>query len=388
MKALRLYQRFLLVLLLGTVALGYALNTWVNPWRVTPTAWSSEGFDEYRAIENEWNRTAKAGLAASGNWDAAMFGSSRVDIAFDPKHPLFADMDSVNLGLNAASITENHTIFSHFMDHHEPKLVIFAIDPGDLTTPSSTFNLTDFSLSPLNPDADPIERELRYREGISTLAASVSTIQRRLKREPAEHTPQGFRRNAPFPDNQRQLIAGLYLATTLRMVKSRTHYGQLDSTKLALLDDIIARCGKADCRLVILLTPNHGLFQLCYEELGDPDPIFEADRRALAERASEKVEVWDFLDAHPISTEPLPPAETSEAHLRYWIDLFHTTPEVGNLMLDRIHGKPGDFGTKLSADQIDTRLEQIRSGLDAYRQTHPDDVGFLQKSLDHYRPKP
>ncbi|MBK1825806.1 hypothetical protein [Haloferula rosea] len=388
MKALLRYQQFLLILVMGTAVLGYALNTWVNPWRVTPTAWSSAAFDDYRAIDNEWNRTAKAGLAASGDWDAALFGSSRVDIAFDPEHSLFEGRNCANLGLNAASISENHRIFSYFMDHHDPELLVFAIDPGDLTTPHSTFNLTDFSLSPLNPDADPIERELRYREGISTLAASFDTIQRRLQHKPAEHTPQGFRRDAPFPDNQRQLIAGLYLATTVRMVKGRTRYGQLDPTKLDLLDDVIERCRTEDCRLVILLTPNHGLFQLSYEELGDPDPIFEADRRALAERATHGVEVWDFLDAHPINSEPLPPAEPSSAHLRYWIDLFHATPEVGNLMLDRIAGEPGDFGVRLTTDTIDARLEDIRAGLAAYRETRPEDVAFLQKSLDRYRPKP
>jgi len=387
-KALRRYQSFLLVLVIGTAMLGYALNTWVNPWRVTPTAWSSAKFNDYRAIDNEWNRTAKAGLAASGNWSAAMFGSSRVDIAFDPMHPIFEGMACVNLGLNAASITENHTIFSHFIEHHDPELVVFAIDPGDLTTPSSSYNLTDYSLSPLNPDADPIERELRYREGISTLAASVDTIQRRIKDQPADHTPQGFRRDAPFPDNQRQLIAGLYLATTVRMVKGRTRFGQLDPIKLDLLDDIIARCKEKGSRLVFLLTPNHGLFQLSYAELGDPDPIFEADRRALAKRASEDVEIWDFLDAHPINIEPLPPADPPSGHLRYWIDLFHATPEVGNLMLDRIQTGTGDYGTQLTPDSLESRLKQVQDGLDAYRSSRPSDVAFLQKSLDRYRPKP
>lgn len=388
MNALRRYQCFLLVLVFGTAAAGYALNTWVNPWRVTTTAWSSESFDAFRAIDNEWNRTAKTGLAASGDWKAAMFGSSRVDIGLDPEHPIFEGKPCANLGLNAASITESYELFRYFMDRHDPGLIILAIDPGDLTTPASYKNFTDFSLSPLNDDADPIERELRYHQGISTLGASVGTIQRRLKDEPAEHTPQGFRRSTPFPDNQRRLIAGLYLATTVRMVKGRTRYGQLDPTKLELLDDMIARCKEKDCRLVIIITPNHGLFQLSYAELDDPDPIFEADRRALAERAGGHVEVWDFLDAHPISTEPLPPATPPGAHLRYWIDLFHATPEVGSMMLDRIHGKPGDFGTPLSPDRMDQRLQDVKEGLERYRKTRPEDVAFLKKSLETYRPKP
>lgn len=385
MKALRRYQSFLLILVLATAAGGYALNTWINPWRVTTTPWSSETFDEYRAIENEWNRTAKAGLATSRPWKAAIFGSSRVDIAFNPEHPIFDGMPCANLGLNAASITENHRIFQYFMDHQDPELVILAIDPGDLTTGASDKNFTDFPLSPLDNTADPIERQLRYHQGISTLAASAATLQRRIQSTPAEHTPEGFRRDTVFPDDQRQLIAGLYLATTVRMVRGRTRYGQLDPYKLSLLDDIIARCDGKGCRLVILLTPNHGLFQLCYGELGDPDPIFENDRWALAGRAGDNVEVWDFLDAHPINTEPLPPADS---HLRYWIDLFHATPEVGDLMLDRIQGKPGDFGVRLDLKNIEDRLDDVRAGLERYRETASDDLAFLRKSLERYRPQP
>ncbi|MGB1130111.1 MAG: hypothetical protein ACPG4K_08670 [Haloferula sp.] len=388
MTPLRRYHTFLLVLVLGTAVAGYVLNTWVNPWRVTTTAWSSENFDAFRAIDNEWNRTAKAGLAASGEWKAGMFGSSRVDIALNPEHPIFDGKPCANLGLNAASITENHKIFRYFMDRQNPELVIFAIDPGDLTTPTSQRNFTDFSLSPLDDTADPVERTLRYHQGISTLAASTGTLQRCLQDEPAEHTPQGFRRHAAFPDDQRRLIAGLYLATTVRMVRSRTRYGQLDSQKLALLDDIIARTKEVDCRLVIMLTPNHGLFQLSYSELGDPDPIFEADRRALAERAGGHVEVWDFLDAHPINTERLPPAGDAAAHLRYWIDLFHATPEVGDIMLDRAQGDDGDFGIMLNAETIDSRLEAVRSGLASYQERAAEDVAFLRKSLKRYQTNP
>lgn len=387
MTPLKRYQQLFLVLLGGALVLGLALNTWVNPLRVTPTPWSAESLEPYRAIEQRWNRTAKAGLASSGNWQVGLFGSSRVDIALDPKHPSFAGRRVVNLGLNAALILENRAIFDHFLDHQpEVGTVIFALDPGDLTSPPPTRNLTDFQLSPLEPAADPVERRLRYLAGGSTLGASAATLARASRNEPAEHTPEGFRRHAPFPENQRALIASLYLSTTYRVAKGRIELDGPCAEKLAALDAIIARCRERDIELVLLLTPNHVLFQLAFPELGSPDPCFAGERRLLAERAGGGVVVWDFLDAHPLNADPLPPPG-SPGHMAHWIDLFHATPEVGAVMLERIHGGAGDFGQRLRnpADAA-SRADAVEQQLRDYAARHPDDLDFLRTSLQAFRP--
>jgi hypothetical protein len=395
-RALKRYQTFFLLLLLGMAAGGFALNTWANPWRVTPTPWSSQTLEPYRAIEITWNRTSKAGLVRSGTWDAAMFGSSRVDIALDPTHPVFDGMRSANLGLNAGLLVENHAMFRYFIERETPRLVILAIDPGDLSTPPPKVNKTDFALSPLDPAGNPLERELRYRVGVSTMAASFATVGRSLKSEPAEHSPQGFRLNTPFPPDQRLQISSLYLSTTYRMVLARRAHGGLSDEKIALVQNIIAACRDKKARLVIFFTPNHALFQLAYRELGDPDPYFSKDRRALAELAATAnaaapdappVEVWDFLDGHPLNTPPLPPADQPGSHLDGWIDLFHATPDIGRLMLDRLNG-PGSYGERLTPENIDARVEQIRAQLEAYATRHPDDLAFLRKSLAKFQSAP
>lgn len=383
MRRLLRFHRFLLVLLAGLFVAAVLVNTIVNPWRVLAAPWSADSLEPYRAIDNKWNRTAKAGLARTGVWDAAIFGSSRVDIGFDPEHPFFLGMRCANLGLNAAGIAENHRIFSWFMDHQNPQLVVFTIDAGDLTTPMPRVHLTDYPLSPLDPAADPLERECRYLAGISTLAASFETLNRAVRQQTPDHSAAGFRRNAPFPDDTRKLIAGLYLATTVKMVESHDRYDALNPEKVALLNDVVARCERSGTRLVLLLTPNHALFQIACRELGQEDPWYGIDRAELARHAGPGVEVWDFLDGHPLNAEPLP----AEGHFKNWIDLFHATPDIGNVMLDRLSGKRGDYGVQLTTYSIERRLKEVETSLAAYEAENPEDLAFLRQALSRYRPQ-
>lgn len=396
MSALKRYQKFFLMLLASIVVAGFVLNTTVNPWRVTPMPWSLSSLDLYRPIDNTWNRTAKAGLVRSGTWDAAMFGSSRVDIGLDPTHPAFNGLHCANLGLNAGLLVENHAMFRYYMERENPRLVVLAIDAGDLSTPPPKINVTDFALSPLDREASPFERELRYHAGISTLAASFATVGRAIKGEVSDHTPEGFRRDAPFPANQRLLISSLYLSTTYRMAQSHIAHGGLSKEKLKLVEEIVAKCREKDARLVIFFTPNHALFQLAFRELGDPDCYFEKDRRALAELAaranaaapsSTPVEVWDFLDGHPLNTPPLPAAGDKSGHLENWIDLFHATPVIGKEMLDRLNAA-GTYGERLTPESIPSRIETVRSQLDDYASRHPGDVAFLRQSLSKFQAPP
>jgi len=392
-RALKRYQKFFLVLLASIVVAGFAFNTTVNPWRVTPMPWSLDRLDPYRPIDSTWNRTAKAGLVLSGTWGAAMFGSSRVDIALDPTHPAFDGLHCVNLGLNAGSMVENHAMFRYYIERENPRLVVLAIDPGDLTTPLPKVSLTDFALSPLDPKANPLERELRYHGGISTLAASFATVGRAIMDKPSDHTSQGFRREAVFPDNQRFLISSLYVSTIYRLAQSRIENRGLSEEKMKLLREIVTTCREKDARVVIFFTPNHALYQIAFRELGDPDCYFEKDRMALAELAAHAnddnssaapVEVWDFMDGHPLNVPPLPPAGEKGSHLPNWIDLFHSTPVIGKEMLDRLTGA-GTYGERLTPEGVPARIEKVRAQLDDYASRYPDDVAFLRQSLAKFQ---
>jgi hypothetical protein len=362
------------------------VNTWVNPWRVTPMPWTSAKFEEYRGIDQSANRTSKAGLARSGQWDAAIFGSSRANIGFNPEDPAWGNLHAVNLGLYAGNIDENEAMFDYFMATQSPKLVVFLVDAGDLTKPDPTSDTADFATSPLVSDGRPLERELRYHVGITALSASLQTWKRELNHQPEAHSPRGYRRTLPHQDSAQ--MASLYLIPLLKTAAERAQLDGINPGKLQRLRDIIATCRAKNTRLVFVLPPNHVTYQLAFPELKNPDPYFTRDRGALAEvvaaanhqdPAATPVELWDFLDAHPLNAPALPLAKG--AQMENWVDLFHFKPAIGAEIMRRIQGAAGDYGVRLTPENIDARLEQVTQGLTSWGDTHPDDLTFLRKSL-------
>ena len=54
--------------------------------------------------------------------------------------------------------------------------------------------------------------------------------------------------------------------------------------------------------------------------------------------------------------------------------------------LDRIGGAAArEYGVRLEPDQLDARIESIRTGLERYAEENPDDLGFLRKSLARFQ---
>ncbi|MCW1914311.1 hypothetical protein OJ996_12040 [Luteolibacter sp. GHJ8] len=388
MRQLRRYQCFFLIFFAAVAGIALAFNSWANPWRIIPSPLSSQKMEPYRAIEQNWNRTCKAGLASSGSWDAGLFGSSRVDIGLNPRHAVFNGMKCGNFGLNAGLLAENEAMCRYFIEHQNPKLVVLAIDATDLTTPVAKKRQADFDISPLAGGPRSLEQELRYRAGISTLSSSLAATGRMLRGQLAEHTPEGFRREPEYPDGQL-----LYFSTIYRMAKQHISTGQVDAEKIAMIENIVALCRAKGTRLVIFFTPNHGLFQLAFRELGDPDPYFAEDRRALADLAARAnaadpsappVEVWDFLDAHPLNTPPMPDPAIKKGHPAGWVDLFHVLPETGDHMLERLQGR-GDYGELLLPDGVEARVAKVKAQLDEYEARNPEDVAYLRKSLAKFQ---
>ncbi|WP_035616190.1 hypothetical protein [Haloferula sp. BvORR071] len=360
------------------VAVGLA-NTRVNPWRITPVPWQNSAYDPYRG-ESEHLRTTKAGLLRSGQWNVAMVGSSRVANAFDPNLEGWGSGDSnrdavVNLGCNAAFLNETTAIAKYFVEHEPAKLLIMGIDPGDLTSKVDTRPLFDFESSPFSPDAGT-DNELRYVFGLSTLDATLETLDRSRHKQLAEYGPRGMRQ-VPKEHGKSQLkfIAGtITTRTELETTDAAGPDRPLNEGKLKKLRALLEECRDRKCRVILFLHSNHALMHAEAGHIGSGVIPFEKERRELVKLQEEfpEITLWDFCNYHPLNCEPLPLDNPKEGRIEHWNDLGHFHPEVGTEMLALMmgwqlpHPEWQEIGKKLNAGNLEAYLSEVGAGYQRY----------------------
>ena len=381
MSAPRGYASWLIAIVALTSLLAFALNTRVNPWRVTPFPWSDEALDDYRDVSSQI-RTAKAGMVRSApGLGAAFFGSSRVANALDPADPRWQRDEVLNLGCSGGFLYESIAMCRYAMEQQPLELAILAIDPGDLGSELDTRPMGDFHASPLAGGSNP-DRELRYLIGISTVEESLQTLKRASREQLPQYNPLGLRvrsRKAPGRpqiDFIRDQISG---EAEFGLFSTGRGDSPVNADKAARLEELLREARRREVRMLVYLHPTHALRHLRADDLADPPVLFENERRALlgiVTRANDDrsldgppVELWDFLDAHPLNGDPLPRGEATMAH---WTDLDHYTPEIGGLIQARMLGWPvavaggEDYGVRLTADSLEPWFRRIRESVRRY----------------------
>lgn len=387
------YLRWLISPVIVVLALAAILNTAVNPLRVTKTPWTISSLEPYRVVEG-YERTAKSGLVRSSDWKGAIFGSSRMDIGFNPDHPALEGTRTANLALSAGKLNENIEMLKYACEHEDLDLVVFGIDLIDLSEPVRAPK-SDFFSSPLAKSGSRIDRELQYYFGLTMLKNSSKVLSRAMSEEPGEHLPNGHwaMRYAidPRKDAEKKSLAVIFGRSRVRATVAE----RIDPEKAAIVRELFELCRNEKARLMIVLPPNHASFNASLYLMGDADPNFRAEREFLtnlvaAENAahpeSAAFTVWDFDDFHPLNSEPIPEGYGGE--MKDWHDITHPKSSLGNLMLDAMMGRsqelaPGQpaYGALLTPETLDANLARREAGFQRYREERKDEIAWIEVIL-------
>jgi hypothetical protein len=394
------YRRFALAVLGtagGIVLLFAAVNTWVNPLWVTQTPWTDDAFAPYRQIYRQ-QRTAKAGLVRSKTWDVAFFGSSRIDLAFDPANPHWGDKRAVNLAVSAGTLPETAPIVRYALEHTPLETVIVGVDIGDLMGSHSAWRSTGFLESPFNPKGEKFERELRYVVGFSSLESSFKTIRNRIRGALPEYTQQGHRLRHQNPPDVAKVIARDSIAHALRSIRRRDNKLEPNEWKIGLLRQALTDAKEHGARMVVVIPPSHAAYLGVYHLEGDRDPAFSKDRAIMTRLVDEAnaahpdappAEIWDFNDFHPLNCEPIP---TDGSRMHWWVDGTHARKSLGDVMLARIMGWPidgpgADYGFNLTSENLDRRVSDIDAGYLRFKNDCPDLWRWMVEAVNAYKIK-
>ena len=407
-KPYRKFNRVILGIAGGILVVFTSFNTWINPLWVTPTPWTNEKFAEYRPIYRQ-QRTGKAGIARSVPWKIAFFGSSRMDIALDPMLPQWEGKPAVNLAVSAGTLPETAGILRYAVEHCPLETAIVGIDLGDISGAGSGIRTTGYMESPFNPKGEAVERELRYVAGVSTFQSSMKTLGYWFERDKPgftlpEYTPQGHRLRHQDKDNvaagmRRDAIPHAMKGSARRLKLAEASGGTLhpNAEKMRLTEQILEDCKTHKVALKILIPPNHATYISVYRYSGDPDPGFLTDRAALVKivEASNKAhpdapptEIWDFNDYHELNCEPLPTNPKGRMH--WFLDGTHARKALGDVMLARIMGWPidgpgADYGVKLTAENLQQRVDGLQAEYLEFQKKHPDQFQWMVDGINSYK---
>ena len=389
MQAGRRYNFLVLGGALLACLLFAAANTTVDPWRVTPVPWRIASLDPYRDISSQI-RTGKAGLIRAGEWDVGLFGSSRVDNAWNPDAPDWQGKRVANLGASGGFIYETVGIARHFLARETPELLVIGIDPGDLGNANDTRPKSDYYSSPFS-GTDVVNRELRYVAGLSTFEASVGVLKRAAEKKPGEYTPHGLRLRPEVANSRSQMK---FIRDHLRGGSVSTRNG-VAPAKAELLRGFLAECAGGDFRVALVVHPIHALMHADSADLADPPALFADIRRFLLDLTEEMnarrpgfLTYHDFCNFHPANCEMLPADKHGAERMKHWNDLGHYDVALGESVLGQALGweprRPEwqGHGWKITRSNIDAYLAYLRDGYRAYLSgTGAADVAWKESVL-------
>ncbi|MCW1885848.1 hypothetical protein OKA04_14000 [Luteolibacter flavescens] len=379
------------------LAVFIGINTWVNPLWVSKAPWSDDSFAEYRPIYR-YQRTGKAGIAEAQPWKVAFFGSSRIDIAFDPALPQWNGTPAVNLAVSAGTLPETAPILHYTLERAPLEMAIVGIDIGDLLGGNSPIKSTGFMESPFNPDGNHLEQSLRYYAGISSFESAVQTIINKSKNRLPEYTPLGHRLRHQETVDVAKVIQRDAISHALRVTRRRKANppAEPNETKAEKLRQILKETKEHNCRLVLVIPPSHATYLGVFYHQGDPDPTFSKDRIAIARMVAESnaqfpaappAIIWDFNDFHPFNAEKVP-MDASKMH--WWLDGTHARKALGDVMLARIMGWPvepagADFGFQLTEANAAERDKALRDGYERFKTEQSDLWNWMEQGILKYQ---
>jgi hypothetical protein len=313
-----------------------------------------------------------------------LLGSSTVGIGLDPESLEWpSELRLVyNLGLPNGTPFAAYRYLQHALAEDSPKLVVLGLDFRDIVPIDTTPEYDSHLL--VNPDGSrnaAIARQHLYdllwaSLSLDTSIDSISALSGNLASDSSDILQGGL-----YYRGYRDLIAevGSLPLVTLSDFNLSFRYSnvKVDMTPLEDVRAILNLCRERDIAAILIIGPSHVDEQEIFD-LAGKWPVLEDWKRRLTTlvaayvRSGMHVELWDFYGYNVYSTESVP---TDGGALHWFINPAHYTHALGDIVLRRIFARTdGSFGVRLTPENIEARLREVRQAQANYRAVQPSDA--------------
>jgi len=364
-----------------------------------------EGFNEQKPEFSKHVRMVKAYAVRFQRPAGLILGSSRAEYGLDPEHPGWnaASRPVYNLALPSGSIYEALRYLQHAQAIHAIKQVVLAVDLFMFN--ADWQKVEDFREDRLATPAS-FDPNIGWLKDVATALFSIDALrasQKTIVSQGDSHYVAYLHNGARDPLtnwNNIRFKGGHHAAFISNERYSLTAPDgwalfSLGDTQVATQSpyesfrNLLVFCREHDITLYVLISPIHARKLEIMWQLGLWD-TFENWKRALlniivADAAlhpeARPYPLWDFSGYNIITTESLPGLGDDTTQMQWYWEGSHYKKEVGDLMLDRVlknqvneNSSLKSFGKRITREGIESHLQDIRSGHDAYRNSAAADI--------------
>lgn len=329
-----------------------------------------------------------------------ILGSSTVGLGINPESPVWPEaMRPVyNLGVPNGRPLESYRYLQNVTIRDHPKSIILGLEFRDVVPDAASSRPEYDSRLAVTQDGTrnaAFGRQRTYDRlsaalSIDASVDSVDTLFGNLVGGSSD-MDQGGWDHRPF----RHLT--YLMGTYPLMVLNDLHYSivypnvKVDMRSLDQVRAILDICREQRINAILVIDPSH-VDELEIFDLSGKWPALETWKRKLtalvAEYANEgaHAELWDFYGYDAYSTESVP---KSHQALHWFLNPPHYTRALGDIMLRRMFVSGNDsFGIKLTPENIESHLSDVRNAQANYRKSQPTDAArvreiFTQATTTH-----
>ena len=358
-----------IVILLPVLSVGF-VNWLIDPQDVFNTP-NYLGINNVKPTKDRNDRLFKAIDITRIKPKTIIVGSSRTKQGINPEHPIFDSSSGVyNLAINGPNFYEVRRYVEHAI-YNQPDLKKIVLGIDFFMFNANLDNQPTFNESRLEQSHLTLDDGIKALFSLDSLSNSKDTI---AASKEAESKNDLYGENGFMPNRNRAKSENIWRFNQSIKLYFQLHSDYKFSEKYwSDFAKIVTLCQQNNIELTVFISPAHAT-QWKSIELTNRWEIFENWKRKLVKLTP----AWDFSGYNSITTESI------SNNMNNYVDNSHYTPEIGNLIINRIFNYqlskvPQDFGVLLTEDNVEEHLNNIRKQEQQWKSNNSKEVELVEK---------
>jgi hypothetical protein len=348
-------------------------------------------FRAYRVVELEAlrayrdkgvSRIAKAEILEHERCEVAILGTSRAQIALDPRHPAWG-APACNLALTGMGAEELERVLARVLAHPEVRRLVLALDFASFGRGNAPHE--DFARSRFDPGLSRFDYHAGLLLGSDATGAALRMLRDLRSGQRAPYTELGLTDpslRGQVGDRERFVWA---LSRTLESLGGAEPFRYDPAALAATLRAI--RTARDDGRdVLVLILPSHALYYEAFHRFG----VWRDYERWLVELVAglepdgepRLAPLWDFTAYSEATSERVPESGTA-ADMRWHWDAVHVKRALGDAALERAlgDGREGAAGgIALEGSNVARQIQRLHDQRARYFAAHADQLSVLDEA--------